>query len=324
MGARVSCGREEEMKRLAMLVCMVLACSRTPMGLHAPDGGSSRFGGAGGGEAGARASGGSPGNGGAIGVATPTGSGGSLPHSSSSGVGGVRSTGGMAGTGGSTLASGGSTATTDLDACSTDADCLSSCIWVTAPTNSSQCTAFYCCGMTQISKRRCDHNQTAWASYCPNQAPENQPCPCVALCQDPVFGCFGGQCAVACPTRADAAPDAVSVTNNDAGHLCGDGVVNGPEECDLGQQNNTAVYGDRVGCTRDCTSPHYCGDGILDPGLWRDVRLWHQQRPSTLHEQLHLLDHVARAGGRLWLGEQRSSQSTIAWPWHGSPSRSRG
>jgi hypothetical protein len=80
-----------------------------------------------------------------------------------------------------------------------------------------------------------------------------------------VFGCFGGQCAVACPTRADAAPDAVSVTNNDAGHLCGDGVVNGPEECDLGQQNNTAVYGDRVGCTRDCTSPHYCGDGILDP-----------------------------------------------------------
>jgi cysteine-rich repeat protein len=45
---------------------------------------------------------------------------------------------------------------------------------------------------------------------------------------------------------------------------CGDGVLTSPEECDLGWANNTAVYGDRGGCTRDCTLAHYCGDGIVD------------------------------------------------------------
>jgi cysteine-rich repeat protein len=44
---------------------------------------------------------------------------------------------------------------------------------------------------------------------------------------------------------------------------CGDGVVNGPEACDLGAAN-TAVYGDPAGCTRDCTRPRYCGDGVVD------------------------------------------------------------
>ncbi len=46
--------------------------------------------------------------------------------------------------------------------------------------------------------------------------------------------------------------------------LCGDGIVSEPEECDLGLAKNTAVYGDRTGCTNGCTVPHYCGDGYVD------------------------------------------------------------
>jgi hypothetical protein len=48
------------------------------------------------------------------------------------------------------------------------------------------------------------------------------------------------------------------------GPFCGDGIVNGPEQCDLGK-NNGATYG-QGGCTLGCTIPHFCGDGIVDPG----------------------------------------------------------
>jgi cysteine-rich repeat protein len=45
--------------------------------------------------------------------------------------------------------------------------------------------------------------------------------------------------------------------------FCGDGNVNGPEECDLGKSNGSA-YGAKGGCTLGCTNVHYCGDGIVD------------------------------------------------------------
>ena len=48
-----------------------------------------------------------------------------------------------------------------------------------------------------------------------------------------------------------------------AGPFCGDGIVNGPEECDLGDQNGT-IDGPG-GCSSGCTKPHYCGDGVPDP-----------------------------------------------------------
>jgi hypothetical protein len=119
------------------------------------------------------------------------------------GSGGTLAAGGVTGTGGSTATSDGS-ATTDLDSCSSDADCLSSCIWVTAPTDSSHCTAFYCCGMTWLSKKRCDANQAAWAFHCPNQSPQLMVCPCVELCLGDVFSCVAGQCTDWCPPRVDA------------------------------------------------------------------------------------------------------------------------
>ena len=43
---------------------------------------------------------------------------------------------------------------------------------------------------------------------------------------------------------------------------CGDGIVNGPEECDNGKENG-AKYGEG-GCSIGCTKPHYCGDGNAD------------------------------------------------------------
>jgi cysteine-rich repeat protein len=45
---------------------------------------------------------------------------------------------------------------------------------------------------------------------------------------------------------------------------CGDGIVNGPEECDLGHGKNTTAYGDPAGCRPGCTLAHYCGDGYVD------------------------------------------------------------
>jgi cysteine-rich repeat protein len=46
------------------------------------------------------------------------------------------------------------------------------------------------------------------------------------------------------------------------GPFCGDGQVNGPEECDLGSGNGK-VDG-KGGCSFGCSSPHYCGDSIID------------------------------------------------------------
>jgi fibro-slime domain-containing protein len=42
---------------------------------------------------------------------------------------------------------------------------------------------------------------------------------------------------------------------------CGDGVVNGDEQCDDGPNNSDTVYG---GCTTQCAIGSYCGDGKVD------------------------------------------------------------
>jgi hypothetical protein len=131
------------------------------------------------------------------------GAGGTMSLAGAGGSGGTQVAGGTTGTGGSTAASD-SSASTDLDSCSSDDDCLSSCIWITAPTDSSQCTAFYCCGMTWLSKKRCEANQAAWASYCPSQSPQLMECPCLMLCLGEAFSCVAGQCDLTCPPRVDA------------------------------------------------------------------------------------------------------------------------
>ena len=116
----------------------------------------------------------------------------------SGGAGSSGATGDLISNGGAISASGGSVSTGDLDTCSSDADCTTSCIWTTAPTDSSQCSAQYCCGSNWMSKRRCEANQAAWAIYCPNQSSTFIECPCAVMCDTPAqtitFGCVSGKC----------------------------------------------------------------------------------------------------------------------------------
>ena len=44
---------------------------------------------------------------------------------------------------------------------------------------------------------------------------------------------------------------------------CGDGIVNGPEECDLGDANQDDPYGPDL-CSTACLIAPYCGDGLVD------------------------------------------------------------
>jgi len=117
-------------------------------------------------------------------------------------TGGARATTVMSGTGGSPSTSVGSTSTGDLDACSSNDDCTTSCTWTTAPTDSSQCFAEYCCGSNWMSKRRCEANRAAWAIYCPNQSSKFIDCPCITMCDTPAqtitLGCVGGKCEFVC------------------------------------------------------------------------------------------------------------------------------
>ena len=133
------------------------------------------------------ATGGDSAAGGAVGTGGSTSASGGVV-----GVGGTQATGGQIGAGGAVSGAGSSS----LDACSSDADCTT-CIWVTTPTSSSQCSDGYCCGGMISSKGRCESNQAAWAAYCPNRSPTIGDCPCVVQCPGRV-ACVGGQCLFSC------------------------------------------------------------------------------------------------------------------------------
>jgi hypothetical protein len=175
------------MKRLVLLVSLIWACSSRPLGVYALDSGVS--------------GGAAPGNGDAMTTGGVT-AGGAMTLGGVVSSGGIPATGGMISNGGAISTAGGSVSTGDLDTCSSDADCTTSCTWTTAPTDSSQCFAQYCCGSNWMSKRRCEANQAAWAIYCPNRSSTFIACPCAVICDTPaqtiIFGCVGGKCAVVC------------------------------------------------------------------------------------------------------------------------------
>lgn len=108
--SRASRGKKTKMNRLALLLPLLLTCSRTPLGLRVPDSGSPEMGGVGGyvvlppGSGGASENGGAGGgigeanmgSGGILGAGGPVGGGGAP------GSGGAVDTGGVVGTGGGT------------------------------------------------------------------------------------------------------------------------------------------------------------------------------------------------------------------------------
>jgi fibro-slime domain-containing protein len=71
---------------------------------------------------------------------------------------------------------------------------------------------------------------------------------------------FGEQCDNG-PANSDTAYGGCT-TSCKFGPSCGDGIVNGTEECDNGV--NTSKYGDTTGCEPGCRKPHSCGDGHVD------------------------------------------------------------
>jgi hypothetical protein len=73
----------------------------------------------------------------------------------------------------------------------------------------------------------------------------------------------------ACPGRNDDTTYGGCTTQCKSGPYCGDGKVNGPEQCDRGKDNGL-LYG-QDGCTLGCTLPHFCGDKIVDPGEQCDL-----------------------------------------------------
>ena len=96
---------------------------------------------------------------------------------------------------------------------------------------------------------------------------------CSARClTEPGWDCTNGSC--------------LPVSAGDAGvegSYCGDGEVNGTEECDLGEQNGKFLG--KGGCSIGCTKLRFCGDGIVDVdqgeqcdegelnGLWLDKNM---------------------------------------------------
>jgi hypothetical protein len=56
------------------------------------------------------------------------------------------------------------------------------------------------------------------------------------------------------------------------GSFCGDGMVNGEETCDLGEQNGAVIYSEH-GCTYACVNAHFCGDGIVDVSFGEECDL---------------------------------------------------
>jgi hypothetical protein len=67
------------------------------------------------------------------------------------------------------------------------------------------------------------------------------------------------------------------------GTYCGDGIKNGPEDCDNGKANGTDSG--QGGCTIGCTTTHYCGDGIPDTNRGEECDFG-EKNGQTLDAQL--------------------------------------
>ena len=139
-------------------------------------------------------------NGGSTGIDTgkPTETGG-LALVAYGPIGFVSTTGGSSGSLGGTTslggtaAAGGSTSTVDVRACLADSDCTQ-CVYITAPSNSSECpNALGCCGGQVMNQETCNWNQGAWDANCAGQGYTAPICPCISLANS-TLSCKNGEC----------------------------------------------------------------------------------------------------------------------------------
>ena len=90
---------------------------------------------------------------------------------------------------GPAIVTGGSTSTVDVRACQADSDCTQ-CVYITAPSNSSECAnALGCCGGQVMNQETCNWNQGAWEANCSGQGYTPPICPCISPCASTSVSC---------------------------------------------------------------------------------------------------------------------------------------
>lgn len=168
-----------------------------------------------------------------------SGAGGTMALAGVTAAGGVSAAGGQIGAGGAVSGAGGS----GPDTCYSDSDCVR-CLWETAPTDSGQCSGSYCCGGMITTKKICEANQAAWTSYCPNQLPTSEDCPCIG-CVGQAIACVDGQCLLSCHPFGDAGSDVV-VPLGSGGYFGNEG-VSGMGGAFLGMGGSSSTGGSNGG-----------------------------------------------------------------------------
>jgi len=141
------------------------------------------------------------------------------------------------------------------DGCS--ANCQVEPSWV-CPRACAACVSIVVCGDRKVEPGEvCDDGNTTSGDGCDSSCTTVEPgwgCPVPGtLCQSLA------DCGMACGDSGvcGATPDCLR------GPYCGDGVLNGNEQCDFGSANsppNNAVYGS---CMTNCQMGPHCGDGIV-------------------------------------------------------------
>ncbi len=92
------------------------------------------------------------------------------------------------------------------------------------------------------------------SGHCPED------CGPIAVCGNAIIEAWAGE---TCDEGVNDASYGGCTSDCQQGPHCGDGVRNGPEACDLGDQNDAVGAATFGGCLSNCELGPYCGDGIV-------------------------------------------------------------